>query len=285
MRFVLCLALALGFSGAATPALRAGGKEKDAGTPTPAEAVRKALDQKVTLDYNTQSLQDAIEHLRQKTKINFVLDSLVLQQMGIGIDGGQPTPVLLKVTNGKVRQAVQGMLNAYHLTYVILGDSVLITTEEMAHLRQMRQRVSLDLDAAPLAGALKRLSRETGANLIIDPAAAKQAQAGVTLQLDDTSLETAVRLLTEMGGLKSVRIGNVLFVTTEDRAAKLRKENPGTHTPMPFPMGVFPQPGIAVPGFPGGGALPVPGGAAGVAPDAPRVAPARGVPAPPPPPK
>ncbi len=251
MRFALTL-LALTLTWALPLSAAQNGKEP-AKTLTPAEAARKALDQKITLDFVGQSFQEAVNHLREKTKVNFILDGQAAHGMAIGPDG-QPLGVHLKITDGKVRQALQNTLTPMGLTYVILRDGVLITHQQFAHHRQMQQRVSLDLDSVPLRDALKQLARETGANLIIDPVVTKQAQAGVTLQLDDTSLETAVRLLTEMGGLKSVRIGNVLFVTNEDKATKLRRE---TET-RPIPDGINLPPMFSVPGFPGGGIAPQP---------------------------
>lgn len=249
------------------------GQKGDTKPASPAEALRKALDEKITVDYASQSFQDAINHLKQKTKINFVLDMQMLQQIGIGIDE-IPTPVHLKVDNGKVKQALQRMLSPFHLTYVILGDSVMITTEDMAHHRQMQQRVSVDVKDVPLSGALKKLADETAANLLIDPRLAKDAEKAVSLQLDDVSLETAVRLLTEIGGLKSVRVGNVLFVTSEERATKIRKEQPQQQRDPRFgPVLPFIGGGMAMPGFPGGAPN-------GVIP--PRVAPDRPVQGPPP---
>jgi hypothetical protein len=60
--------------------------------------------------------------------------------------------------------------------------------------------------------------------LLVDPRVSKEAQSPVTLQLDDVPLETAVRLMAEVSGLKAVRMGNVLFVTNKANAAELRAE-------------------------------------------------------------
>ena len=67
-------------------------------------------------------------------------------------------------------------------------------------------------------------SRNYAFNLVIDPKIAKESQHAVSLTLDGASLETSVRLLAEMAGVKAVRLDNVMFVTTEERAEKLRKE-------------------------------------------------------------
>jgi hypothetical protein len=260
----------------AAPAARAGGKGKEpAKDLTPAETARKALDQKVTLDFVGQSLQEVIDHLREKTKVNFVLENPAFGMMpgpggfpGGGLPGGPPLPggpagqLHLKITDGKLRQAVRSLLNQFHqyrLTYVILADRVAILPESQATARQLQQRVTLDLNRTPLRDALRQLQRETGANLIIDPAVSKQAQAAVTLQLDDTTLETGVRLATELAGLKAVPIGNVLFVTTEEKADKLRREGtsrnpsgPGGiyHTMPAFGVDMPAQAGVAVPARP-----------------------------------
>ena len=46
----------------------------------------------------------------------------------------------------------------------------------------------------------------------------------MTLRLEDVPLETAVRLLAEMAGLKPVRVGNTLFITSKETAAEMRQD-------------------------------------------------------------
>ncbi len=118
---------------------------------------------------------------------------------------------------GQVGACARFILNQYNLAYAIVGDSVVITTEEMAIYRQLKQRVSLDLEKVPMATALKNLAKETATNLLIDGRATKDAQNPVSLQVEDVPLDTAVRLVTEAAGLKAVRLGNVVLVTTRHR--------------------------------------------------------------------
>jgi hypothetical protein len=210
-------------------------------SPKDAAGIRKALDEKVTLDYNAQSLQDALDHLQQKTKIKFVLDNMMFPggfgpppggglrgapalagPGGPGMPGGQP---VLKSDNVKIRTVLQNLLSPYQLTYVILRDSVLITTEEVGHQRQMQQRVNVDVRDVSITEALRRLSDETGVNIVIDPRQNDKARTKVTLQLDDVTAETAVRLLAEVADLSWAPMGSVIFVTTEQRAEKLKKDN------------------------------------------------------------
>ena len=206
---------------------------------TAVEKTRKALQQTVTVDIVDKTLEQAITELKDHTKINFTLD----RQAGIGIDqsvpqgqffppGGAPPAfgpgqvgtVTLKAKDMKVRDALKQIRAGQDLSYVILGDSVLITTEAMAIQRQFKQQVSLDLDAVPFKQAVKKLARETGVNLIVDSKLAKEIDAAVTLQVDDVPLETALRLLAEAAGLKLVRLANVIYLTSKVNAQELRSD-------------------------------------------------------------
>lgn len=191
---------------------------------TAAEKIRRALDQTVSLSLVNEPLKGALDHLRERTKVNFILDQATLQQMGIDTGGEESLPVNVNVKDARARTALRTMLSQYNLGYAIINDSVVVTTTEMAIYRQLRQAVSLDLESVPLHTALKRLARQTGTNVMLDPRVPKEGQAPVTLQLDEVPLETAVRLLAELAGLRAARLGNVLFVTTDARAERLRAE-------------------------------------------------------------
>jgi hypothetical protein len=227
---------------------------------SPADRTRQALDQTVTLDFVGQTLHDVVTHLRQKTKIPFVLDLPALNRidlnphLGFVAADGQPLPLTLTVDRGKLRPALRAWLKQYGLDYVILGDSVLVSTEATALRRQMRQPVSLDVEAVPLGNVLKQLARATATNVVLDPRAAKEAQAAVTARFEDVPLENAVRLVADMGGLGSVQVDNVLYVTTEERAVKLRSETSPRSTPSSTRNLV--DPALRQPNFgPGGAAL------------------------------
>src|SRR5262245_1438619 len=240
---------------------------------SPAETVRKALDKTVTLDFSSQNMQEVVQHLKEKTNINFVIDLITIQQMGVLIDeNGNPMTIHLKIEKGKLRQGLQRILQPYSLSCFIVGDSVLISTEETGVQRQMRQRIDVDVNQVPLETALRKLARTHAISLLIDPKVLKDAKTPVTLQLDDVTLETTVRLLAELGGLKSVRLGNVLFITDEGKATKLRQEEKDNND---LPDGRLPK-GYAVPalGAMAGRALGVPIPPPPAAPPA-NVAPAR----------
>lgn len=260
----LFLGLVLAWSLSHASVFGGGAAEKKA----PASAtdrIRQALEQTVTVNYTGQSLRDAIQHLREKTNLPISLDQMVLLQMGINPDENTGQ-IELKATNEKAGAVIRKALNHFRLSYVVCDEAVLVTAEEYAVYRQMRQRVSVDIDDVPFSKAARDLARANGVNLLIDPRVSAKAKEKVSLQMDNLGLETAIRLLAELADVKSVRMGNVLFVTTDERAEKIRKEEQQNDPHNPNPL----LPGMIGPGGIGGGGLGL--GGIGVMPARPGIA-------------
>lgn len=207
-----------------------------AGAETTAEKLRKALDQVRDLEIANQPLDAAVNQLREQTALNFTLDQTAVPPSpvaanllgGGGVAGDQAGSYTHLRLNGQfhnlpLRVALNRLLRPHNLAHAVVSDTILITTREKATDRQLEQPVSLNADATPLSGLLKQLARETGANLVLDPRAAKAGQTALTLRLDEVPLQTAVEVLADEAGLRAVRMDNVLYVTTEARAEKLRK--------------------------------------------------------------
>ena len=199
------------------------GQQSAGKTASALEKLRASLDKNITFDYTGQSLTDVLNHFRDKTGVAINIDQAALMQ-GVPVPDGNVGQVTLKATNEKGSQVLRKLLNAHQLCYTLFEDSVLVTTEDMATMRQMRQRVSVDLEDVPFNKAVRNLAKNHGLNLVIDPKVMKQSEAPVTLQLENAGIETAVRLLAELANLKAVRMGNAMFVTTEDKAKKIREE-------------------------------------------------------------
>jgi hypothetical protein len=248
---------------AATPALlTAAPATPEKPKASPAEKLRADLDQNISIDFTEQSLDKALDQLREQTKINIVLDRMSIQMycQQMGYQGPEQMPVNLKLKDVKVKSALRSVLTQYNLGYAIIGDTVFVSTEQVAMHKQLQQRVNLDCDKEEFSAAIKKLARETATNLMVDTRVAKDAKAEVSMQMEDVPLETAVRLLSEMAGLKPVRVGNVLFITSEATANKMRADPDLAQPVQPGMRGqeIFIQPGG--PGFPGG-VVPVgPGG-------------------------
>src|SRR5438105_3310865 len=86
------------------------------------DRIRKALDQPITLDFSGQSVMEALQHLREKTGLEFNLDQVALGGMGININDNGDQPVVMKSSGGKVRAALRKVLNSQQLAYVIFED-------------------------------------------------------------------------------------------------------------------------------------------------------------------
>jgi type II secretory pathway component GspD/PulD (secretin) len=191
------------------------------------EKLRQALNQKVTIELANLSLEDAVAKLRDVTKLPFVADKSAYAMQWMPQDGGpagKQGGISLRIENAKFGPAFKAMLGDYGLGYAILGDTILLTQQQEAARRQMEQPVTLSLDQVALNAALKRLSRDTGTNIVIDSRATKEAGSTVSLTVTDVALEDGVRLLANMAGLKTVRVGSVLYVTTKANATDFQNE-------------------------------------------------------------
>jgi len=251
---------------------------------TPAEKTKAALDKTIDFDLDSQPLHLALNQIKEQTGISFVLDRFTIQQLGMDPEQIQ---VNFKGKGVKVRTGLRSIIGQFNLSFAIVGENVVITTDEMAMYRQMRQRVNIEYENVEYASAIKQLARETATNLIIDARVAKESKGAITLQLEDVPLETAVRLMSEMVALKPVRVGNVMFICSKAAATDLRSDPdlvPPNPNPaigpggVPLPPGLIPGIGIAPGGIGLGGIAPVPAPAVGVPMAVPALPPAAPVP-------
>jgi hypothetical protein len=201
---------------------------KDVKPASPVDKLRQSLDKTITVDFTGQTFVETLNHLRDRAGLKLRIDDQALAGLGLhpGMNGGGPPadPVHVKATNEKAGQVLRKFLGPYQLCFILIDDAILITAEDTAVMRQMRQRVSIDFDEVPLKKAVRELAKSHGVNLVIDPKVLKQSDTPVSLQLENTGIETALRLLAEMASLKAVRMGNVMFITSEEKAKKIRDE-------------------------------------------------------------
>jgi hypothetical protein len=186
---------------------------------TSAEQTRKALEQTVTFDLMHHPLSEVVRLLRDQSGVRLVLDRQGLSQIGIIPDELIVSTKLSMTLGSSLRQ----ILSQHNMDYAIIGDMVLITTEELALQRQMRQPISVRFDRLQLKAALDHLARETATNLVLDRLAMHYANTPVILILDDAPLEVIVKLLAYQVGLMQIRVGNVMMVTTKSNAAELQE--------------------------------------------------------------
>jgi hypothetical protein len=120
-------------------------------------------------------------------------------------------------------------------TYVIRRDSIEITTweayqseffphEDIENWQSPLPLVCAEFSETPLADALKEIARTGDSNILLDGRIATEAKTKITADLVAVPVETAVRLLADMAGVKLVRLGNVYYVTSKENARVLQDE-------------------------------------------------------------
>jgi hypothetical protein len=268
------------WAGGAKPDSAGGDPSKTPPAPaklTSAEQIQAALDKNITIDYASQSLFEILRHVTKKTGIPFSMDQNTYYQvfpdggMGFGGGFGPNGPIggpgipgfpggggvsTLTIKDAPLGKGLKQFLKTKNMSYVIHNNKVLVTGEAQALVHQMKMPVDVDVSKQPLQQVLINLGKKSGVNILIDPVSAKEAAAEVSLKVEGVSLETAVRLLAFAAGMKSVRVDNVLVVTTPARAALLPAEAKLPSVPTPVPMDVGEE---GMPGFPGGGVPGFPG--------------------------
>lgn len=222
---------------------------------TPAGKVRTALNETGFVVLENKSLTDFVAYVKSKTRAEVVLDYRALAMNGM--DAHSPA-ITISARDVPLREGFAQALAPLGLRIGNVGGTIVISSEEGLTSRQMRQRVSIA--PGPAGAVLADLASKTGANVVIDPRQKKLiAEAGCDLELNDVALETAVRLAAEVSGFRALRMGNVLFVTTNERARELRPDADGPALPqsaIPNFLGAFEDPAIPVP--PAGGQPPPP---------------------------
>jgi hypothetical protein len=221
----LCVVILMSGGGRIFSAEPQNAKTKTAMEETPAEKLHKALDHVFDVEIADLPLDAAINQLRAQTGVNLVIDAAAVPASPVNGQPGSHANLHLRgqFHGVPLRTALTSLLRDHNLTHVVVADTLLITTTTKASERQLGQMVSVNAEGTPLRDVLRKLVRETGANIVLDPHASKEGQTALTVRLNDVPLTTAVDVLADEAGLRAVRLHNVLYVTSEARAEKLRK--------------------------------------------------------------
>ncbi len=104
----------------------------------------------------------------------------------------------------------------------------------------LRQPVDVAFERRLLSDALKELSDMTGVSVVLDAQKQQDPTLQVTADFRNVPLESAVRVLADMAGMKSVVLENMIYVTAPGNAENMKKElsatQPMTKTDKPGGM-------------------------------------------------
>jgi RNA polymerase sigma factor (sigma-70 family) len=217
--------------------------------PKSARQVCQLLQQPVPIDKPIENapLKDVLEFLSDNYAVTFIVDTQAFDQ-----DQGNKTvedsmvrlPKMPGVTMSTVLRFLLAQVGG---TYLIHRDYIEITT----HRRQivdafgpgaggpaelLPPTVNIAFDNQPLEKALADLADQTGRNFVLDPRVQEKDKLMVSVQLLNTPVGAAVRVIADMVGLQPVTIGNVFYVTTKENADRLYKQenlepDPGSPSP------------------------------------------------------
>ena len=172
--------------------------------------LRQRLDQPVRLEFGKNGpLTDALRSLSQRFDIPILVDTEAFRN-DVGInDIENQTVTLPKVEGAKLRMVLRLMLSQVQADFQ-LRDGVLfiLPVTRVTNGQVFLQPVDASFHEAPLNVALQKLSDLTGVSVVLDVLrAAEKAHADVTAELNNVPLLDAVRVLSDMAGLRPVRAG------------------------------------------------------------------------------
>lgn len=204
-----------------------GAEEKKPSPPRSAADLLQRLRQPVDLEGfapNTP-FREALGFISEHFGLTILVDAQAFRDE-LQVQEPEQHPVTLpKVHHVPLRWVVQQLAGQAGGTAVQVGSLLWVAPPERARQRQLGQSLDADFDNVPLGQALQQLANQTGYSVALDASrVADSANVPVTAQLRDVSLETSVRTLADLAGLKAVQLGTLLYVTTPDHAKELEAE-------------------------------------------------------------
>jgi hypothetical protein len=184
------------------------------------------------------TLQEQLDALADRYELSFDVNEPAFKAENV--EDVQATPITVKAIPKMINVRLETVLrkvlsripSASGATYLIRRDTIEITT--FAALRAevwgasypgpFLPLVHANFDKRPLEEALKQLAEQAEFNIVVDGRAAEEAKSPVSARLDNTPLDTAVRLLANIAGLKTFQVDNVIYVTTAENATQLEEQ-------------------------------------------------------------
>jgi hypothetical protein len=194
------------------------------------------LDQRVSGTYKDRPLAQVLAEFSDITGVSIVVDCRVQKQAEKRVSAKFVNEVSL-------RTALRLLTDMTDLRYVTLGNLIYVTSPANARVIEKEQADkkgnggvessqhdsvaahSLVFNNRPLADVVAKLSECGGTNILLDARCSAKTKKKVTATLvNHVTLETALRILTDMTELSYVTVENVVYVTSPENARKIEKE-------------------------------------------------------------
>lgn len=183
------------------------------------------------------TLSDVLDQLGKRYNLSFDIHEEAFKQDDIKEVGkfeivGMSGPIpAMNTSLGTVLHRILRRVSP-SATYLIRGDTIEVTTTEAIRKEFFADRPTMPgplpplasgaFEKVPLEHALKELSRY--GNIVLDARSVKEGQMPVSADVANVPLDSLVRMLADMAGLKVVSLDNSLYVTSKESAEALQKE-------------------------------------------------------------
>jgi RNA polymerase sigma factor (sigma-70 family) len=213
--------------------------------------LQKCLSEPVTItgfDDPKTSLIEALDALAKIANVTFDINekAFLAEQLNDVLKAPiaeTPIPQMRTSLQHVLKKVLSRVPSPSGATFVIRKDHIEITTQAairtelgMTEDRPLLPLVYEEFEEKSLAAALKTLASASGMSVVLDGQAQPDTGLKVTADFHNVPVDTAVRVLADMAGLSMVRLDNVLYVTTREKAGQLQAEQkPAAPAPKPAP--------------------------------------------------
>jgi hypothetical protein len=191
---------------------------------------REKLEQSVSIEFQAGTpLQEALAHIADRYGLQIMVDEEAFKA-----DSNQPEVVnmpikLPRFNSVRLRTVLRAILGQVDGDFYAKDDVLMVVPRaRIAAGVVLRQPVDVAFERRSLSDALKELSDMTGVSVVLD--AQKQPDSTIQLTADfrNVPLASAVRVLADMAGMKSVVMENMIYVTAHENAENMKEESAKT---------------------------------------------------------
>jgi hypothetical protein len=174
-------------------------------------------------------LKEVVQFLSERFNVAILIDLPAFMKYSEIQDIENQSVKLPRMTNVRLRTALRRLLTQVDADFLQQDGAVVVVPRSRA-TSVLREPVHATFTERPLEEALQDLAESTGVSVVVDLRVGAKAKAPVNANLVNVPMETAVRVLADMVDLKSIRMDNLLYVTTPAKAKEwgleMDSENP-----------------------------------------------------------
>ena len=188
------------------------------------------------------TLQDALDYLADRYDLSFDVDEKAFAKafgkkaprsvLAEPVAANSPIPKMRGIALERVLKKILERIDVDSgATFLMHRDQIFITTGAAASKEilgdssmPLQRLIHRRMEKRLLVDALEEIAEYSDATVVLDESVGEKAKETVSARFLNATPETAVRIVADRSGLTVVRMDNVLYVTTREKAAKLRED-------------------------------------------------------------